>query len=142
MSGLGYTECVELSLKPWELPFQKLKWGRFLSEKHTLIWIDWNGPSPARWLFHNGTEVVATKMSDRSIVFNSGDSTLTFGDITVLREGSLLATLFSKFDWLQELFPVRILDTIERKWVSRGVLSTRNNTSCTGWIIHEIVEWK
>ena len=31
--GLGYTEQVRMTVKPWKLPITELRWGRFLSEE-------------------------------------------------------------------------------------------------------------
>ncbi len=41
--GLGYVERMEMSVAPWSLPLEELRWGRFLSETDSLVWIDWRG---------------------------------------------------------------------------------------------------
>ena len=43
LKGLGYAECLSVTVPPWELPLRELRWGRFVSENHSLAWVDWRG---------------------------------------------------------------------------------------------------
>ena len=54
LRGRGYVERIEITMKPWQLPIEELRWGRILSEKDTIVWIDWRGPAQQTFLFHNG----------------------------------------------------------------------------------------
>ena len=54
--GFGYSETLFSLIKPWNLPIDELRWGRFLSDSYTLIWINWLGKYPVNKIFFNGTE--------------------------------------------------------------------------------------
>ena len=36
LAGLGYAECLSVTLPPWRLPLSELRWGRFVSAEHSL----------------------------------------------------------------------------------------------------------
>ena len=42
-TGWGYTEFIEMTIPVWELPLNKLYWGRCHSDHHYLVWIKWDG---------------------------------------------------------------------------------------------------
>jgi len=42
-TGTGYVEHVEMSIPPWKLPFRELRWGRFLSDADSVVWVAWTG---------------------------------------------------------------------------------------------------
>ena len=48
LRGQGYAECLNMTLLPWQLPIDTLRWGRWLSSSsdRSLVWIDWCGPHP------------------------------------------------------------------------------------------------
>jgi hypothetical protein len=46
VSGFGYTEQIRMTIKPWLLPMDELRWGRFVSETDSLVWIEWRGERP------------------------------------------------------------------------------------------------
>ncbi len=46
IQGLGYAEELLLTGSPSNLPIRALRWGRFLSEESSLVWIEWRGPRP------------------------------------------------------------------------------------------------
>src|SRR5687767_12717424 len=52
--GLGYCEHISISIPPWLMPIDELRWGRFLTQNRSLIWIDLKGRSPVTMVFHNG----------------------------------------------------------------------------------------
>jgi hypothetical protein len=121
--GLGYAEHLTMSVPPWRLGIQELRWGRFLSETDGLVWIEWRGPKPARLRWHNGVRA-------------GEELKLEIRDREVLREGPLIETALSFIPNIRKLFPARILDLREAKWRSRAALGATE-----GWAIHEVVEW-
>lgn len=147
IAGLGYVEHMTLSIPPWRLPIDELRWGRFLSPKEALVWIDWRGEKPLRLVFHNGKELETTEITDRGI--EARDLTLSLDEKVVIREGPLVTTVLSAIPGIQRLFPVRMLGTHECKWLSRGMLkktaatesSCAKNEVVTDWAIHEVVTW-
>jgi hypothetical protein len=140
VSGLGYVEHLRLSVKPWELPINELRWGRYLSDRDTVIWIEWRGPDLRRWVFHNGTPASCASLSDDEVVLTDRDLCLRLLDKTVIREGNLLPTL-SRIPWADRVVPARLLNMYECKWRSRGVLQENGILVSAGWAIHEVVRW-
>ncbi len=139
--GLGYSEKLEMTIKPWELPFKELRWGRYLSENDTIIWINWQGHQSLNLLFLNGKQVEHAIIADDLISINHGEYELSISDKIVLRKGKLISTALSKLPFIENIFPDRILHAHECKWRSKGVLNNKNNIVSDGWIIHEVVKW-
>ena len=58
LRGLGYAEHLSMTIPPWRLPIDTLRWGRFLSPERSVVWIDWQKEGDGRtWIFVDGTEV-------------------------------------------------------------------------------------
>lgn len=139
--GFGYVDHIDLSTKPWRLPLEKLRWGRYLSEEDSIIWMDFRGPAPETIVFHNGILCRSAHVSDQNIAIGDEGIELRFEDTCVLREGALASTALSVIPGVNRLLPARMLQTYECKWRSRGVLSKGKSTLGTGWTIHEVVRW-
>lgn len=127
IAGLGYVERLEMTLPPWQLPIEELRWGRFTAESADAAWIEWRGPQPLRLAWRNGAEV------DSVDVAFKGRSTL--------REGPLAKTVFSKVPVLRKSLPVAMLSVDETKWRSRATLQVPGADPVSGWAIHEVVKW-
>lgn len=138
--GTGYVEHLSLTLKPWLLPIHELRWGRFHSENHTIIWIEWRGPNPKGLVFHNGTLMDDYSINDRLITMGNGEYSLLIEDRTVIRDGPLVSTVLSDIPGLGKMIPEQILQARERKWRSRGYLSHNYSQPEPGWVIHENVK--
>jgi len=161
LRGLGYAECLTLSLFPWQLPLSSLNWGRFLSSEDAIVWIDWKGTdwqgtdwqgtdwqgpsrvrsSQKRSVIHNGEEHQAVSIADSEVVFSETGSRLELDRGLVLREGRLGDTVLPGISRLAGLLPRSLLSVHEHKWRSRGVFRTANREQ-SGWAIHEVVKWK
>ncbi len=141
LRGLGYAECLTLSLFPWRLPLSSLNWGRFLSPDDAIVWIDWQGASQTRTVIHNGEEIPAVSITDSEVVFAEGGSRLDLDRGLVLRQGRLGDTVLSGISRLAGLLPGSMLSVQECKWRSRGIFRTARGER-SGWAIHEVVKWK
>ena len=138
LSGLGYAECLTLTLPPWQLPLRQLRWGRFVSPQDSLAWIDWQGPYSTRIAVHNGRKSEAVSISDTEVVLD--DATLRMDQTHSLRSGRLGETVLSGAPILRRLLPSSLSEIEEKKWRSRGTLDTPDHQS-RGWVIHEVVDW-
>jgi len=141
ITGLGYAECLTLSLLPWQLPLTELNWGRYLSREDAIVWIDWKSTKGRRIAIHNGEERLASSITESEVAFNGSEARLELDRGRVLREGRLGDTVFPTISRLIGLLPRSILAVNECKWRSRGRLHTRSGDS-SGWVIHEVVKWK
>jgi hypothetical protein len=139
--GFGYVDYLNLPFQPWKLPLDVLKWGRYLSETDSIVWIDITGPSCETLVFHNGALCQGAHVTDREVVLGEHRLSLTFEETRVLREGFLASTAFSVIPGINTLLPARMLNTEECKWRSRGVLRSADAILGSGWTIHEVVRW-
>jgi hypothetical protein len=138
MAGLGYAEHIRLSIRPWQLPFDELRWGRFLSANDTLTWIEWRGRHARRWAFHNGRELGASTIGSGRIDLPDDRGTLALASPTVLREGQLLSGALRRVPAASLLLRGGLKHAHETKWLSRGTFTTPTRTS-SGWAVHEVV---
>jgi len=136
--GLGYAECLTLTLPPWQLPMRQLRWGRFVSPEQTLAWIDWQGPFATSFAVHNGRRCELLSASEEEIVLSN--ATLRMEHSLPLRAGRLGATVLPAAPRLAKLLPRALRGIEEQKWRSQGVLQSEGNVS-RGWVIHEVVHW-
>lgn len=136
-SGKGYLEKISLTIPPWKLPIQELYWGRFHSAQNTLVWIRWEGPQPNVWIYHNSKRVSGTVTEER---ISFGNFMLNLNNSVILRNDSIVNTLFRGFQNLMKLFPAKILNLKETKWAGQGVLIFGDHVEM-GTVIHEKVMW-
>ena len=139
MEGLGYAEHLTMTIPPWRLPFEELRWGRFLSDGDALVWVNWRGAQTLNLSFHNGVCVEDALVTESEVA--AGETRLTLGENTLLREGALVETALAAIPGVRSLFPFRMLRTRECKWLSRGLLNGPGAEPRTGWAIHEVVRW-
>jgi hypothetical protein len=139
--GWGYVEHLRLSVAPWRLPIQQLRWGRFINATDVLVWIDWRGPYSRQAVYYNGTAVSAREISDSKVALAEGDIVLELEKEATLRKGQLGATVLSVLPNLDRIFPASILKVREQKWLSRGMLRQPGRPDSAGMAIHEVVEW-
>lgn len=138
--GFGYAETLSLGINPLNLPVKKLRWGRFLSRKDTVIWICWEGNYTVNRIFCNGTEYNDCFLEDNRIIFNNGASVLLFQEITVIREGKILKVL-SEMPFLKIIFNSRLLNSFEIKYKAKSTLTIDSKISSNGWSLYETVKW-
>jgi hypothetical protein len=139
LKGLGYVEHLTMTIAPWRLPFDELRWGRFLSEEDALVWIGWSGAESFNLSFHNGTRIYNAAIAENK--FAAGAMSVSLFENSVLREGALVKTALSMIPGINKLFPLRILQARECKWLSRGLLKQPDAEESRGWAIHEVVRW-
>jgi hypothetical protein len=138
VAGLGYAECLTMTLPPWQLPMRELRWGRFVSAEDSLVWIDWQGPFSTSFAFHNECKLDLHSVSESELT--AGGATLRMKESIPIRMGRLSETVLPGAPGLARIFPHSIFNIDERKWRSRGVLDV-DDRRVEGWVIHEVVRW-
>ena len=139
LHGIGYAECLTLTIPPWQLPMRTLRWGRFASSDHSLAWVDWHGQFSTSLAVLDGKECKPLTVSESRVNVPGADLRIEPG--LSLRSGRLGATILPGASRLVDLFPSSIFNVDEHKWRSRGAL-TLNGPKDSGWVIHEVVQWK
>ena len=139
--GLGYIERLTLTLKPWQLPIHILRWGRFLSTDHSIVWIRWQGDEERCLIFHNGTKYLDGTIDDGDVQFSK--YRLRLLNKYTLRNGPVSQTVFNPYRWIQRIFPSNFLHhLIERKWQTWSEFYQEDQCLVQGWSVHETVNWK
>jgi hypothetical protein len=137
LAGSGYAEELEMSLPPWALPFQELRWGRFAGRRRSVVWIDWRDGLERRWLFVDGEPVEAQRFEADRIEWAGGRLDIQPG--VVVRDASIGRTLVGPF---ARLLPRRIRQAHETKWLCPADLRVAEVAlPIPGSVIHEVVRW-
>lgn len=139
LEGHGYAERLDLTLLPWRIPADEIRWGRFLAPGASVVWIEWRGETPLRVVFRDGRLVAATLVSE-ALVAGSEGWTLALEEHRVLsadRLGGLLAPLKPLSAVVAPIAAVQ-----QTRWLSRGTLRANGTGPVEGWAIHELVRWR
>jgi len=139
--GYGYAETLLMPIKPWLLPLEELRWGRFLSTKNTIIWICWKGMHPLNRLFYNGKLYEDASHANQGIVFNQGNGVLIFEQPVIVRKGKL-SKVIEKYPLLKWVFNNRFLGSVEIKYKASTTFTDGKGVADKGWSLFEIVTWK
>jgi len=136
IEGVGYAELLTMTIPPWSLPWDSLRWGRAHAGEHTLVWLELEsqGRRQSR-LFADG-ETPELIQVDRERVLGAGGEALLLQDHRTIREGTLGKNVLSILPDAVNLFPGRLLGMTEAKWLSRARIGTAD-----GFAIHELVRW-
>jgi len=138
LSGLGYAERLTLSLPPWRLPIDELRWGRWIAADggRSLVWIDWRGVQPLTAVFVDGVRQGAATVDDDRIT--AADAILVLTNQRTLHRRAL-RDVIGAVGPLARVFPTSWLDVEDCKWMSLGTLHVAGARPETGWAIHEHV---
>jgi hypothetical protein len=136
--GYGYTESLEVSIPPWQFPFDTLYWGRSHSENHYLVWIKLEGESPISFTWHNGEAKKELSITEEAIC--GKDFQLKLTRKTSLRQGQIGSTVLKDFSNFFHYFPAKALGIYEQKFYGQGQLITKNSLE-KATTIYERVHW-
>jgi len=137
-SGWGYTECLDISIPIWKLPFRTLYWGRCHTDKHYIVWIKWEGKTKQNLVWSNGY-----CSRDLNIVGDNITGTgfsLELGENIPLRKGKIGPNILESAGKITRLLPKTILSLDECKWYNKGTLETATGIE-PAITIYEKVSW-
>ena len=137
LRGAGYAEILELTVPPWKLPIEELRWGRLLTPSHGLVWIEWQGSHPQRVVLLDGRPVPG-ELEEEGL--RAGASRARLREPRVIRSGRIGEIVLAVAPALEQIVPGRVLGLAETKWLSRGALRVGSSEE-EGWAIHELVRW-
>lgn len=140
-AGLGYVEHLNMTIAPWRIPISTLRWGRFLNESYSMVWIDWCGAHSRRVAYLNGQAVTAGPISDAEVMLDHGSRLCMMGNPLTLRDGPIGSTALAAIPGIRNTFPARLLQIRETKWRSSARLELADGSYVEGWAIHERVDW-
>jgi hypothetical protein len=136
--GTGYVERLSMTVLPWEMPIDELRWGRWMSDDATisLVWIDWRGPLPRRWIVYNGALSDDASLGDDGVALGAGQ--LALGTPRALHDRSV-GKLLRGIPGLARVAAHIPIAWEETKWCSRSTWTNVAGEKAQGWAIHEIV---
>jgi hypothetical protein len=136
LEGTGYAEYLEIDGTTAGLPLRELRWGRFIGGPRHVIWIDWTGERPRRWVFADGLPVDAAVVSREIVEWPTGRVAIDPGD--TIQHGLVSETIAGRFSrWL----PARVAGATETKWAGPARLCEAAGVT-EGRVIHEVVRWR
>lgn len=142
LAGKGYVERLVMTVHPWKIPFDELRWGRFASDDNSLVWIDIKGKKPQQWMWFRGEQTgegVITdeyiSLPDNNLILNLDRAEKLEADKKIL---SVVRKLIRYIPGIKDSVPLNFLMADTCKWLSSGILVGRNNKS-DGQAIHELV---
>jgi hypothetical protein len=139
--GYGYAETLLLTIMPHNLPLDEIRWGRFLSDDYSIVWIIWKGTHPLNKLYCNGQEFNDVQHGEECLTFDNARYQLTFSENAIIRKGKL-SSLFSDIPYLKILSVKSVLNSTENKYKAKTILRHDQKLSASGWSLYEIVTWK
>jgi hypothetical protein len=138
--GRGYVERIVLTLPPWRLPIDQLRWGRWVAADaaHSLVWIDWQGALPRSWVLVDGRPQADGMVSGAGVV--AGESSLRLESPLCL-PARTLGEIVRGIAPLAAIAPRSLLALRQTRWRSAGTMLAAGSGPLTGWAIHELVSF-
>lgn len=145
LQGWGYVECLEMTIPPWKLGLQELRWGRFAHPDAPLVWIDWKGAVNRCWVFDRQGQVQSATVSDEWVHLTEQQGQLSLYDPAVIEDkNKFMETVDLLVRWMpgiDRFTPLRFLKGRETKWRSAATMTVPGRPDRTGWAIHELVKF-
>ena len=137
-AGTGYAERMELTLPPWRLPIDELRWGRWIAAdaSRSVAWIDWRGPAPLTLVLADGVAQPGAVVGESNVELPH--ATLELGPPRTLHEESVRAVV-NGIAGLGRLLRRTRLAIRDDKWCAEGTLALTGGSPLRGWAIHESV---
>jgi len=140
LRGAGYAERLVMSMPPWRLPIEELRWGRWISDGagRSLVWIDWRGTRPRTDVYLDGQPHAPAAVADDHV--QAGDALLVLSDRRTLHSRSL-DTALAGLGPVLALLPSSWRAVEDTKWISRARLERPGTQAEQGWCIDELVRF-
>jgi len=146
LEGSGYVEQLILTVPPWHIPMNELRWGHFGSSENQLVWIELGEENKRQHLWWNGTKIKTCTIEDDAIFIPEKNGILKLDRGVVLESKkkifSLVKYLMDLIPGFEKVIPLNFLMAQEFKWLSKGHLLIDGKTIASGMAIHELVNFK
>ena len=135
----GYVERLAINCGPWQLGLERLKWGRFCGERHSLVWIEWEGRNTLQLALLDGFAhpvqlVTVTHVCGEDVLLRLGTRRLLLQE--PMAEGALRGLRLPR-----QFAGLRFLRGVETKWFAFGELQLRGGELDQGHAVFEEVTW-
>jgi hypothetical protein len=145
IKGMGYTEQLVLTVEPWKIPMNELRWGRYGSQEDHMVWIELRGEEKQQWMWYNGEKIENVNIEDDQITIPAKGISLELDRSVVLESKKkilqVVRDIIRYLPGFNKSIPLRFLMADEIKWLNRGILQKEGKTVGKGWTIHEFVNF-
>lgn len=141
LAGIGYVERLRLTVPPWRLPFRILRWGRHLSDRHWLAWIEWEGTAAQRWIWLDGVEQPEARLTDTGVTGLVGGWGLRLDGTRDVRNRRVLDAVGGVLPALARRLARPLGAMHEHKKLDRSWIEESGTPLDRGWTVHEVVTW-
>lgn len=146
ITGWGYAEQLILTIEPWKMLMDELRWGRFVSGQNSCVWIQIKGQEQNQWVWLNGKKINRAVISDDGVTIKDESIHLDIRENrdtgTVSNITEVIKKLTRFIPGFNRLMPLNFLMAKENKWIGKGSLYKEGLLECEGWVIHERVDFK
>jgi hypothetical protein len=139
-SGDGYAERLVVTVPPWRLPFDELRWGRFhaADRKRFVVWTDLRGALSGTWIWTEAGPARGSVTDDAVSVDGQGPLLLT--PVSPIRTENVATTLLGRLRFLSRCLPERMRHVEEEKTLGTGRFAS-DDAESRGSAIYEVVRW-
>ncbi|HXY20285.1 MAG TPA: hypothetical protein VEH83_09855 [Gemmatimonadales bacterium] len=141
LSGYGYAETLRLSLPPWRLPFDTVRWGHHASGRRSLVWIACDGRERRQWVWLDGQLQPAAEVADEGILNLPRGERHRVESGRVVRDRRVLAALRGALPSLARRVAGPLARMHETKRLGRSAVGAADGRTDHGWTLHEVVRW-
>jgi len=146
IEGLGYAEQLILTVEPWKIPMEELRWGRYGTGSDSIVWIELRGVEQKQWVWYNGESTGNIDIQDNKLVIPERNLILDLDKGVVLESEkkifNVVKTLLNYIPGFNKSMPSKFLMSDEFKWRSKAILKEGDKVKSKGWAIHECVKFR
>ena len=145
LEGKGYAEQLILTVPPWKIPMDELRWGHFGSDENNIVWIELREKETRQWLWLNGTKIENCIIEDDHLANPEMELVLNLDRGVVLESDkkifSVVEKLLRYIPGFNKVMPIKFLMADEFKWLSKGEFMAPSKRLANGIAIHELVNF-
>jgi hypothetical protein len=141
LDGVGYVECLSLTIPPWKLPFRTLCWGRHASDRHAVVWIDWSGRDGRQFIWLDGVEQLGARLDGASVRGLADGAELQVRWLRDICRRPALARLSDHLPIGIQRLMTPLHGMREHKQLARSAIIRNGTPLDRGWTVFEEVAW-
>jgi hypothetical protein len=138
-AGQGYVERLSMDFAPWTLGIRTLRWGRFCGERHSLVWIAWDGRIARRVALVDGVAAPLDHLAQNAV--RAGEAHLALEPGRELVREEIGNGALRPLDWIPMPALRRFFAGVEVRWHAPASLRLPGLPPDRGDVVHEVVTW-
>lgn len=143
LTGNGYAEQLILTVPPWKIPMDELRWGHSGQNGNNVVWIELREKEMRQWLWLNGERMQPCIIEDDRVAIPQKEIILELDCSVLLEEEKKIRSVTEKLvrciPGIKKSVPLKFLMADEIKWLSRCRLHAPEMPVSDSMAIHERV---